>query len=90
MFGMARLWYVWLHGAGRYPAGKLGDAVAQMELQLAGGFHPYILTDESRFTRFHPDGQCRVYRVRRCGEHFANACILERDRCGVARLHIGK
>jgi hypothetical protein len=34
---------LWLHGAGRYPAGKLGDAVAQMELQLAGGFHPYIL-----------------------------------------------
>jgi hypothetical protein len=34
---------LWLHGAGRYPAGKLGDAVAQMELQPAGGFHPYIL-----------------------------------------------
>ena len=27
----------------RYPAGKLGDAVAQMELQPIGGFHPYIL-----------------------------------------------
>jgi K+-sensing histidine kinase KdpD len=24
----------WQHGAGRYPAGKLGDAVAQMELNL--------------------------------------------------------
>jgi hypothetical protein len=35
--GVARLW------SGRYPAGKLGDAVAQMELQPAGGFHPYIL-----------------------------------------------
>ena len=34
---------LWLHGAGHYPAGKLGDAVAQMELQPAGGFHPYIL-----------------------------------------------
>jgi hypothetical protein len=33
---------LWLHGAGHYPAGKLGDAVAQMELQPAGGFHPYI------------------------------------------------
>jgi hypothetical protein len=32
-----------LYGAGRYPAGKLGDAVVQMELQPAGGFHPYIL-----------------------------------------------
>jgi hypothetical protein len=30
-------------GAGRNPAGKLGDAVAQMELQPSGGFHPYIL-----------------------------------------------
>ena len=28
---------------GRYPAGKLGDAVAQMELQPLRGFHPYIL-----------------------------------------------
>jgi hypothetical protein len=27
-----------------YPAGKLGDAVAQMELQHARGFHPYHLT----------------------------------------------
>jgi hypothetical protein len=26
-----------------YPAGKLGDGVAQMELQPAGGFHLYIL-----------------------------------------------
>jgi hypothetical protein len=34
---------LWLHWAGRYPAGKLGDAVAQMELQPAGGFHPYFL-----------------------------------------------
>jgi hypothetical protein len=34
---------LWLHGAGCYPAGKLGDALAQMELQPAGGFHPYIL-----------------------------------------------
>ena len=34
---------LWLHGAGHYPAGKLGDDVAQMELQPAGGFHPYIL-----------------------------------------------
>ena len=33
----------WQHGAGRYPAGKFGDAIAQMELQPAGGFHPYIL-----------------------------------------------
>jgi hypothetical protein len=31
------------HRAGRYPAEKLGDAVAQMELQPSGGFHPYIL-----------------------------------------------
>ena len=30
-------------GPGFYPAGKLGDGVAQMELQPAGGFHPYIL-----------------------------------------------
>jgi hypothetical protein len=37
------LYKLWQHGAGRYPAGKLGDAVAQMELQPAGGFHPYIL-----------------------------------------------
>jgi hypothetical protein len=28
---------------GRYPAGKLGDVVAQIELQPAGEFHPYIL-----------------------------------------------
>jgi hypothetical protein len=34
---------LWLHGAGRNPAGKLGDAVAQMELQPSEGFHPYIL-----------------------------------------------
>jgi hypothetical protein len=34
---------LWLHGTGRYPTGKLSDAVAQMELQPAGGFHPYIL-----------------------------------------------
>jgi hypothetical protein len=34
---------LWLHGDERYPAGILGDAVAHMELQPAGGFHPYIL-----------------------------------------------
>jgi hypothetical protein len=27
----------------RYPAGKLSDAVSQMELQPTGGFHPYFL-----------------------------------------------
>ena len=35
---------LWLHGAGRYPAGKLGDAVAQMELQPAGGVSSLYLT----------------------------------------------
>ena len=33
----------WLVGTGRYPEGKLGHAVAQMKLQPAGGFHPYVL-----------------------------------------------
>ena len=35
---------LWLYGAGRYPAGKLGDAVAQMELQPDGGFQSLYLT----------------------------------------------
>jgi hypothetical protein len=39
-----------------------------------------FFTDESRFTLFRPDGRCHVYR--RCGERFADACILERDRFG--------
>jgi hypothetical protein len=37
-----------------------------------------FFTDESRFTLFRPDGRRRVYRCR--GEHFAEACVLERDR----------
>ena len=38
-----------------------------------------FFTDESRFTLFCPDG-------RRRGERFADACVLARDRFGVARL----
>ena len=34
-----------------------------------------FFTDESRFTLFRLDGQCR-------GERFADACVLERDRFG--------
>jgi hypothetical protein len=34
-----------------------------------------FFTDESRFTLFRPDD-------RRRGEHFADACVLERDRFG--------
>jgi hypothetical protein len=37
-----------------------------------------FFTDESRFTLFRPDGRRRVYRSR--GEHFADVCVLERDR----------
>jgi hypothetical protein len=44
-------------------------------------------TDESRFTLFRPDGRRRVYRRR--GERFGDACVLERDRFGVARLWSG-
>ena len=47
-----------------------------------------FFTDESRFTLFRPDGRRRVYR--RHGERFADACVLERDRFGVARLWSGK
>ena len=42
-----------------------------------------FFTDESRFTLFRPDGQRR-------GERFADACVLERDRFGVARLWSGE
>jgi hypothetical protein len=45
-------------------------------------------TDESWFTPFSPDGRRRVYRRR--GERFADACVLERDRFGVARLWSGE
>jgi hypothetical protein len=39
-----------------------------------------FFTDESRFTLFRPDGRRLVYR--RHGEHFADACVLEKDRFG--------
>ena len=39
-----------------------------------------LFTDESRFTLYHADGRRRVYRRR--GERFADACVVERDRCG--------
>ena len=39
-----------------------------------------LFTDESRFTLYRADGRRRVYR--RHGEHFAGACVVERDRFG--------
>ena len=39
-----------------------------------------LSTDESRFTLYRADGRRRVYRRR--GEHFADACVVERDRFG--------
>ena len=45
-------------------------------------------TDESRFTLVRPNGRRRVYRRR--GERFTDACVLERDRFGVARLWSGE
>ena len=39
-----------------------------------------FFTDESQFTLFRPDGRRHVCRP--CGERFADACILERDRFG--------
>ena len=39
-----------------------------------------LFTDESRFTLYCADGRRRVYRRR--GEHFADACVVERDRFG--------
>ena len=39
-----------------------------------------LFTDESRFTLYCADGRRRVYR--RHGEHFAGACVVERDRFG--------
>ena len=45
-------------------------------------------TDESRFTLFRPDCRRRAYRRRR--ERFGDACVLERDRFGVARLWSGE
>ena len=47
-----------------------------------------FFTDESRFTLFRPDSRRRVYRHR--GECFAEACVFERDRFGVARLWSGE
>ena len=43
-----------------------------------------LFTDESRFTLYRADGRRRVYRRR--GERFADACVVERDRFGVAPL----
>jgi hypothetical protein len=42
----------------------------------------------SRGSLFRPDGRRRVYR--RHGERCADACVLERDRIGVARLWFGE
>jgi transposase len=47
-----------------------------------------FFTDVSRFTLFRPDGRRRL--CRRRGERFADACVLERDRFGVARLWSGR
>ena len=41
-----------------------------------------FFTDESRFTLFRPNDRPRIYRYRRRGERFADACVLERDRFG--------
>ena len=41
-------------------------------------------TEDSRFTLFRPDSRRCVYRRR--GEHFADACVDERDRFGVWSL----
>ena len=42
--------------------------------------------DESRFTRFRPDGPRRIYYRRR--ESFADACIDERDRFVVGSVMV--
>ena len=47
-----------------------------------------LFTDESRFTLYRADGRRRVYRRR--GERFADACVVERDRFGVAPLWSGE
>ena len=39
-----------------------------------------LFTDESRFTLYRADGRHCVYL--RCGERFADACVVERDRFG--------
>ena len=39
-----------------------------------------LFTDKSRFTLYRADGRRRVYR--RCGERFADACVVERDQFG--------
>ena len=44
--------------------------------------------DESRFTRFRPDGRRRVYR--RCGKRFANAYVTNGLGLGVAPLWSGE
>ena len=47
-----------------------------------------LFTDESRFTLYRADGRRRVYRRR--GERFVDACVVERDRFGVAPLWSGE
>ena len=39
-----------------------------------------LFSDESRFALSHADGRTRVYR--RTNEHYADCCVLERDRFG--------
>ena len=49
-----------------------------------------LFADESRFTLYRADGRRRRRVYRRRGERFAEACVVERGRFGVAPLWSGE